>query len=65
MSSLRKGRVVHKSGAPNLPLFDYANEVRIRELSLIARRLASRWQMSPATARAYAGLAGYPTERDR
>jgi hypothetical protein len=65
MASLRTSRKRRKHALPdNLPLFDHAESIRIRQLPLSARRLVRRWGMEPATARTYAELAGFDTERD-
>jgi hypothetical protein len=45
-------------------LFDHAESIRIRQLPLSVRRLVRRWGMDPATARVYAELAGFATERE-
>jgi hypothetical protein len=65
MAYLIKGRKPRKRREPvSLPLFEYAEANRIRDLPLSARRFVRRWGMSPSTARAVAELAGFPTERD-
>lgn len=65
MAFLTNGRKPRKRAAPAaLPLFDYAESNRIRDLPLSARRLARRWGVGAATARALAELAGFSTERD-
>jgi hypothetical protein len=65
MASLRTSRNRRKHDLPdNLPLFDHAESIRIQQLPLSARRLVRRWGMDPATARVYAELAGFDTERD-
>jgi hypothetical protein len=65
MASLRTSRNRRKRALPaSLPLFDYAESIRVRQLPLSARRLVRRWGMDPATARVYAELAGFNTERD-
>jgi hypothetical protein len=65
MPFLSKSRKPRKRATPIAqPLFDYADANRICELPLSARRLVRRWGMDPATARTYAELAGFPTERD-
>jgi hypothetical protein len=62
---LSKGRKTRKRALPaSLPLFDHAQSIRIRQLPLSARRLVRRWGLDPATARVYAELAGFATERD-
>lgn len=65
MASLSKSSKARKRAEPaSLPLFDYANANRVRDLPLSARRLARRWGLSPATARNVAELAGFSMERD-
>ncbi len=65
MAFLCKGRKPRKRATPAvLPLFEHADENRIRELPLSARRLARRWGLEPATAQIIAELAGFQPERD-
>ena len=65
MAFLRKSRTPRKHGATvSLPLFEYAESKRVHDLPLSARRLVQRLGLSPATARAVAELAGFPTERE-
>lgn len=65
MPFLSRSRKSRKRAVPLAqPLLDYADANRIRELPLSARRLVRRWGMDPATARTYAELAGFPTERE-
>lgn len=65
MAFLVNGRKARKRATPvTLPLFDYAEANRIRELPLSARRLARRWGVGAATARTLAELAGFASERD-
>jgi hypothetical protein len=63
MASLRTSRNRRKHILPD-SLFDHAESIRIRQLPLSVRRLVRRWGMDPATARVYAELAGFATERE-
>ena len=50
---------------PKLPLFDHAENARIRALPLPARRLARRFGFLPATAMAVAQAAGFKCGDDK
>lgn len=65
MTSLCKSRKARKrADPPTLPLFEYADAIRVRDLPPAARRLARRWGLAPSTARNIAELAGFSTERE-
>lgn len=65
MASLSESRKARNRAQPaTLPLFDYADARRVRDLPLAAKRLVRRWGLAPSTALQVAELAGFSGERD-
>lgn len=66
MPLVRKSRNLRKRAIPaTLPLFDFADQQRLRALPRSVRRLARRWHLSPAHAIALAEQLGYSLEDER